>query len=189
MTTAKLIWNGDKLIALAKKAARQTLVSISADIVRDAKRYAPVGVAGAGRRGIDATAPVEAGGMMTAQVGFTQAAEYMQWVELGRKPGKPPPTKALLLWVERVLGAGRKAGRDKGQAGTRRGRGSRRMTGGGREQEIKSVAFLVARAIGKRGIKPRRMIGRAADTHAGQMPALFAHKFAEAISLAGLIHK
>lgn len=187
---AKLTWNGDKIIALARKAAKGTLVSIGGDIVRDAKRYAPTGVSGTGGRGIGMGKPeVTPEGRASIAVGFTPEGVYMQYVEGGRRKGKkPPPKGALNLWVERVLGAGRLAGRGARASGTRRGRGSRRMKGKARERDIKSVAFLVGRAISKRGIKPRPMIMRAADTHAGQMPALYKYKFDEAVKEAGLVH-
>lgn len=172
-------WNSDKLLAAARAAGKKTLTSIAGDIVRDAKRYAPVGVAGQGRRGIVHTAPKESGGTIHTEIGFTHEAQYMQWIEQGRAAGKRPPPGALNLWVERKLGAGRIAGHGAGASGTRRGRGSRRMKGSAREQEIKTAAFLIGRAIGKHGIKARRFLRRAADTHAGQVPALFAHKFAE----------
>ncbi|MCP5018913.1 MAG: HK97 gp10 family phage protein [Ketobacter sp.] len=59
---------------------------------------------------------------------------YGEAVEFGRKPGKPPPTAAIKMWVIR-----------KGIA-----------TGA----EADSVAFLIARAIGKRGTKGAFMFKR-----------------------------
>lgn len=50
-------------------------------------------------------------------------------VETGRSPGKMPPVAALELWVARKLGA----------------------------ENVHQVAFLVARAIGRRGTKGARM--------------------------------
>lgn len=52
---------------------------------------------------------------------------YVSPVEFGRRPGKPPPTSAIKLWVIRKLGVS--------------------------SAEADSVAFMVARSIGKRGTK------------------------------------
>lgn len=58
------------------------------------------------------------------------------FVEGGRKPGKPPPIQALLPWVRLKL-----APADEAQA--------------------RLKAFLVARAIGKRGLRGRHIMQRA----------------------------
>lgn len=56
---------------------------------------------------------------------------YGEPVEYGRKPGKMPPSDAIKLWVIRKLGLSGK--------------------------EADSAAFLIARAIGRRGTKAARM--------------------------------
>lgn len=67
-------------------------------------------------------------------------ADHAVFVENGRKPGRPPPSVALIPWVGRVIG---------------------QVTGpDGRVISIPSMAFLVARAIGKRGIAPRPILAR-----------------------------
>jgi hypothetical protein len=53
--------------------------------------------------------------------------DYALFVEKGRGPGKPPPIAPIELWVRRVLAIP--------------------------EPESRRVAFLVARAIGRRGTK------------------------------------
>jgi hypothetical protein len=62
------------------------------------------------------------------------AADYLTIVDEGRRPGKQPPTKALDKWV---IAKGI-APRDKK----------------GRFIPRESVKFLIARSIGKKGIKP-----------------------------------
>lgn len=57
----------------------------------------------------------------------TNPLDYALFVDKGRAPGKPPPIAPIELWVRRVLGIP--------------------------APESRSVAFLVARAIGKRGTK------------------------------------
>lgn len=58
---------------------------------------------------------------------------YAQAVEDGRKPGAPPPPPGpIAFWVRRKLGVSN-------------------------EREASRVAFVIARAIGRRGIKGRHM--------------------------------
>ena len=58
-------------------------------------------------------------------------------VERGRRPGKMPPVDAIELWVNRKLGL--------------------------QGNEAKSVAFLVARAIGRRGTRGEAMFFRGTE--------------------------
>lgn len=55
------------------------------------------------------------------------SANYIEWVERGRRPGKFPPIDAITLWVRRKLKVDPKL--------------------------LKSVGFLVARKIAKKGTK------------------------------------
>lgn len=57
---------------------------------------------------------------------------YAMPLETGRRPGKQPPTDAILLWATRKLG----------------------LTG----NEARSAAFLIARAIGRRGTQGAFML-------------------------------
>lgn len=73
---------------------------------------------------------------------------YGMVVELGRTPGKAaPPSSALELWVRRKLGVP--------------------------ENRVKSVAFLVARKIGKRGTKAVKMFSSSFEESRGTINALF----------------
>lgn len=62
-------------------------------------------------------------------------APHAVFVELGRRAGRPPPVDALLPWVRAVL----------------------RLSG----REARNAAFLIARAIGTRGLRPRLILTRA----------------------------
>lgn len=69
-------------------------------------------------------------------------------VELGRTPGKKqPPSSALELWVRRKLNVP--------------------------ENKVKSVAFLVARKIGKQGTKAVKMFERSFNESKGAINHLF----------------
>lgn len=67
-------------------------------------------------------------------------ADYLQWVDQGRRPGKMPPPSKLDKW----LVARRIAPRNKQ----------------GRFISRKSLAFVIARSIGKKGIKPTNVLDK-----------------------------
>lgn len=67
----------------------------------------------------------------------TNPVRYGLPVEYGRKPGKRPPRDAIELWVVRKLGL--------------------------RGAEARSAAFLIARAIGRRGTKGAFMFQKGFD--------------------------
>jgi hypothetical protein len=84
----------------------------------------PVGVTGASRAGVQ-TSVTGTGVNMTGRV--FNPVSYAMAVETGRKPGTAPPADRLLLWVRRKLKVS--------------------------EADAKGVAYVVARAIGRRGTK------------------------------------
>jgi hypothetical protein len=92
---------------------------------------APVGWSGALRGGYH-TEMSGVGGTHPRGI-LSNATLYHDAVETGRRPGKRPPTAALIPWVGSKLGI---------------------PPGPEREQ----VAFLVARAIGRRGTKGAHMV-------------------------------
>ena len=70
------------------------------------------------------------------------SVRYGAPVEFGRRPGRMPPPDALLGWVRRhwsPRGTTARAGR------------ARNRAWGAREGELRSAAFVLARAIGRRG--------------------------------------
>jgi len=67
----------------------------------------------------------------------THGVPYGDVVEVGRRPGRMPPASALELWVVRKLG----------------------LSG----EEATSVAWLIARSIGKKGTKGAHMFKKAFD--------------------------
>lgn len=68
------------------------------------------------------------------------AADYLKFVDKGRKPGKMPPIKAIKPWVEmkgiKIIGKNQKV-----------------LTS-------ESAAYLIARSIGEDGIKPTNVIDK-----------------------------
>lgn len=85
-----------------------------------------------GRRGAVDTGAFLKGWRVTNRGRVTtveNVAPHAPFVEAGRKPGKPPPVDAILPWVRRNLNL--------------------------RGAKARTVAFLIARAIGRRGLLPR----------------------------------
>jgi hypothetical protein len=67
---------------------------------------------------------------------YMNLAEYWKYIEYGRKPGKRPPINAILKWIK-----------DKGITPR-----------GGIKISDKSLAFVISRSIGEKGIKPRPVL-------------------------------
>lgn len=134
-------------------ASDDTLTYVGAGIVREAQINAPIFI-GNLRRSIAFTKPRTEGGRRMTEVGFAggnkDAFRYAMAAEKGRRPGRMPPIDSLKPWVELKLGAGRSWKGKSGGAMYARA-GSRKMKGAQREQQINSLAFLVARKIGREG--------------------------------------
>lgn len=122
----------------AARAARITpreLTALVEEILHRARtnivRRTPVGWSGNLRSGYD----VEVRGRNTSRPrgAVVNPAKYHEPAEEGRRPGRPPPTEALIPWVASKLGV---------PPGPERA----------------STAFLVARAIGRRGTTGAHMV-------------------------------
>ncbi len=76
--------------------------------------------------------------------------------EYGRKPGKRPPIEAIVRWIAlKPVDIG--------------------------NQDIRGVAFVIARAIGKRGIKPRRIFSATTDKMTPRVEEIFTQAIQEEI--------
>jgi hypothetical protein len=94
---------------------------------------------------------------LTGVVGSNLKKEaYPAVMEFGRKPGaKMPPPKALERWVWLVLKPPKKM--------------------------VKGIAFVIARAIGKRGIKGKRFLQRGFERSKRQVYANFSKALADIV--------
>jgi hypothetical protein len=101
------------------------------------RKNAPVGVNSRLRNSIASEVRSPSPGSLVGRVGSTMKREvYPVVMERGRKPGQQmPPSSALERWVRIRLGVPKK--------------------------QVKSVAFLVARKIGRRGIMGRFFLRKA----------------------------
>lgn len=80
-------------------------------------------------------------------------ANYAGYVHEGRGPGKPPPIEALIPWARRHLVNSRIARNIAISTATGvRSKGLRPVATKDELKQAKSLAFLIARAIGRRGI-------------------------------------
>ncbi len=73
-------------------------------------------------------------------------------IDQGRTPGRrPPPVDAIALWVERVLG----------------------VSSGFDDEELEQVSFLIARAIGRRGMYPREFVKKGVENAVPTLEGIF----------------
>ncbi|MEM6326034.1 MAG: hypothetical protein AAF791_02855 [Bacteroidota bacterium] len=110
--------------AEASQAMLVWMLGVQADAVeRIDSGPGPMTDRGLIRRSLGVEGPTIRGDVIEGEVQATAA--HALYAHEGRRPGKPPPTRPLREWAERKLGAS--------------------------ADEARSVGFLVARAIGRRG--------------------------------------
>lgn len=68
--------------------------------------------------------------------------DYWKWIENGRKAGKMPPVNAILEWINK-----------------------KNIKPNKKELSKKSMAFLIARKIGLKGIKGKGLLKKTEDTY------------------------
>lgn len=149
---------------------------MAALVVREAIANAPVGVSGQLRRSIAFSRAKQRGRKVVAQVGFrTKGQAAAMAMEFGRRAGaKPPPAESLLLWVKRVV----RPTKDMGHKGKR----GRNIGYRNRDQVIRDTAFLIARSIGRKGIKARRFLRNAWAKRKGMARQVIAQHIRKAIA-------
>jgi hypothetical protein len=165
--------------AAAKQAADDVLIYAGTKIVEKAQADAPR-FTGNLARSLTMTRPYMDGRTRALSVGTAggkntkEEVRYAMIREKGRRAGaKRPPTEALMPWVELVLGVGRTwKGKKAGAAYVRKG--SRKMKDElARMREIRSVAFIVARSIGRKGSPGKPYLLPAYDEYANRLGEMF----------------
>ncbi|HET7276134.1 MAG TPA: hypothetical protein VFI91_13275 [Longimicrobiaceae bacterium] len=117
------------------------VTEIVALLERNVKRRTPVGVSGGGGLRGSIAGEVRQASSMGVGVPIGRVGSplpYALVVERGRQPGKMPPPEALELWVRRKLGVQN-------------------------VNEARSVAYLIARKIGREGTEGAHMFRYAAQ--------------------------
>jgi hypothetical protein len=145
---------GERLIGATAK-----LTPVNLGILRQSLNY-PTG------EPILTTEKAPTGELLRATVTVGYAAGYAPFVEEGRKPGKPPPARAIEAWVRRKLpdliaSDGALFGRL--FRTTKRGVVAIRNKGvvAEREAKIRSLTYAIQKAIAKKGTQPRHMLKKA----------------------------
>jgi hypothetical protein len=95
------------------------------------------------------------------------SVRYGMAVEFGRAPGRMPPVNALIGWVRRHWSPDR----SRPVAAGRRRYGAWQRAG---ESALRSQAFLLARAIARRGVQAQPFMGPAFRTNRVRIESLFA---------------
>jgi hypothetical protein len=147
----------DQLHASMLRAVNSSLILLEGD----ARENSPVGVSGQMRDRWAHKSEVSAPGAIIGRVGSSlqRPFPYPVVIEFGRQPGSMPPPAALKRWVHLKLGVPK--------------------------EEEASVAFLVARAIAKRGTKPQQPLFRSWQKNEAQINQLFVTAFNELIKRLG----
>lgn len=175
-------WNGPKIAAATLRASKGALNKLSADIVGEAKRRAPVGVSGHYRRSIDYVAADfhKAGhakrNRLSTLIGVQSSAKHDESaivalvLEDGRRRGaKMPPMSrgddaltGFELWVKRVINPQpppRRAAQPKLKRKDKAARSARVFVEARRKDTaVRGVAYLIARKMKARGLPARKII-------------------------------
>lgn len=120
----------------AEIGAKAALYQEAERVMATSKEEAPVGVDGVLRASGFVETPESAPNGWLVRLGYGGASKaYARVIHDGREPGKrPPPILSLVPWVRKKLGVA--------------------------EDEVRNVAFLVARKIGVKGTKPTKFLER-----------------------------
>jgi len=147
----------EQLHASMLRAVNSSLILLEGD----ARGNSPVGVSGQMRDSWAHRSDVLALNAIVGRVGSSlqRPFPYPVVVEFGRTAGKMPPPAALKRWVHLKLGVPK--------------------------EEESSVAFLVARAISRRGTKAQQPLFRSWQKNAGQINQFFVNAFNEVTKLLG----
>ncbi len=146
--TEKLI---GRLLQYDQISDRHLMIAMNKSVAKiegRAKKNAPVGVSSRLRNSL-ASSVKSMPGSIVGRVGSTMKGEvYPIVMETGRRAGaKMPPSSALERWVRIRLGVP--------------------------PRRVKSVAFLVARGIGRKGIKGRHFLRKAYTSSRRQIDGFF----------------
>lgn len=104
-----------------------------------------------------------ADGNVTLEIRATrlnQPAKYWRYIEEGRRPGKQPPASLFGKQWQNEQGIDARVVLLQIQAKRRRGLKSKPKKGLNYDSAVKSLAFLIARSIGRKGLRPKPFVGK-----------------------------
>lgn len=141
------------------KAMNQSVIAIESAV----KPLTPVGVSSRLRNSIAGEVKHLGALSIEGKVGSTLKDEiYPSVMEFGRRPGKMPPPSALERWVQLKMGVA--------------------------PEDVPGVAYIVARNIGRRGIKGKKFMERGWNASKGKVQGYFVkalNDIAEELSIGG----
>lgn len=151
------LFNSAAAQAVLTAKARQFFELALAELAGHISDAAPIGVSGnlaqsfAGAFGSTmGGSSVTGSSLEEIQGRVFSSLPYAIVIDQGRAPGaRMPPPDALVPWVKRVLQVG------------------------GSEEEVRSVAFIVARAIGRKGIKARNFVAAGITAATPRLEGIF----------------
>lgn len=153
----------ERFAPIADPILRQAMDQSVISVVNEVRPLAPVGVSGRLRNSLGSQVTHEGPLSIVGKIGSTLTDEiYPEIMEFGRRPGKMPPPSALERWVHIVLGVP--------------------------NEDAPGVAFTVARAIGRRGIKGRFFMKKGWEKAKPQVLKYFSRaleRIAEALAVKG----
>lgn len=157
---AKVAKMGIEINPYLERGMTKTVIEVTSGI----KPEVPVGVSGRLRQSIGGEVKTLGPGNIEGVVGSSIKEEYPSVMNYGRRPGAtPPPAEALIRWVH-----------VKGLAGTYSIKTRRRMGGKAAvANEDRQMAFMIARAIGRHGIKGRKFMEKGLQKKEGRIPGFF----------------
>ncbi len=163
MIRVRIVWGGlaDPGQVIPAEV-RKSVVELVAYLERETKKRTPIGVTEAGRGSIAG----EVGetvrmGEVIGTVG--SPLKHVAVINDGRRPGeKMPPSDSLELWVRRKIQI--KRTHASGKVKTRKGVELQRAP---TPKEARGIAFVIARAIGKKGIEGRKFFEKAVEENQG----------------------
>lgn len=140
--------------AIIKRRFREVGVDLRAELIKEAPRDTG-GIANAHGYVVDD---------LTSRLVVFNRKQYAVYAHEGRKPGKRPPIEALIPWCRRHIVNARIANQLIGLRAIQRtsapGFNIRKAATKSEQQQARQMAFLVARAIGRRGTQPNRWFDR-----------------------------
>jgi len=159
----RLVKNADRLQRTEiKRINRDTVTAMAHGVKAEVVPRTPIGHTASLAGSIEVGGPFHKGQKYIAEVS-SSGVVYAEPVEWGRRPGRMPPYRDLIPWVRFKM----RQGAFSGPAATGRKRLSAKS-----EKAARSIAYLIARRIGKVGTKGAHMFSMGLKAAKGKLSAI-----------------